>query len=75
MCSLLKCCCVVSLKVEVGGILPLRTLFHEEESVTSISVTARVHDFASRGKRNILESLDFVPETSSGVEMMDLQLA
>ena len=55
------------------SILPMRTLFHEEEPVTSIRVTPGVHDGAAGGERNILESLDFVPGTCSGVEMMDIQ--
>ena len=59
----------------MGGILPLRTLFHEEVSVSSIRVTPGVHDGAAGGESNILESIEFVPETSPSVEMMDHPLA
>ena len=59
----------------MGGILPLRTLFHEEVSVSSIRVTPGVHDGAARGENNILLSLAGVPQSPPGEVMMDLQLA
>ena len=56
-------------------ISPLRTLFHEEVSVSPIRVTPGVHDGAARGENNILLSLAGVPQSPPGEIMMDLQLA
>ena len=56
----------------MSSISPLRTLFHDDAAVSSILVTARVHDGAARRKTQILESFAFVPETSASEEMMDL---
>ena len=56
-------------------ILPLRTLFHEEVSVSSVRVTPGVHDGAAGGENNILLSLPGVPQSPPGEVMMDLQLA
>ena len=55
--------------------LPLRTLLHEEVSVSSMSVTPGVDDGAARGEIDILLSLSGVPESPLGEVMMDLQLA
>ena len=57
------------------GISPLRTLFHEEKSVSSIRVTPWVDDGAARGEIDILFSLSSVPQSSASEVMMDLQLA
>ena len=57
------------------GISPLRTLFHEEETVSSIRITPRVDDGAARGEIDILFSLSSVPQSSASEVMMDLQLA
>ena len=56
-------------------ISPLRTLFHEVESVSSIRVAPGVDDGAARGEIDILLSLSSVPQSPPGEEMMDLQLA
>ena len=74
MWSLLKCRFSV-LQNGVEGISPLRTVFHEEESVSSIRVTPRVDDGAARGEIDILFSLSSVPQSSASEVMMDLQLA
>ena len=63
------------LKKRVGLISPLRTVFHEEESVSSIRVTPWVDDGAARGEIDILFSLSSVPQSSASEVMMDLQLA
>ena len=57
------------------GFIPLRTLFHEEVSVSSVRVTPGVHDGAAGGENNILLSLPGVPQSPPGEVMMDLQLA
>ena len=74
MWSLLKRCFSVSQK-GVGLISPLRTVFHEEESVSSIRVTPWIDDGAARGEIDILLSLSSVPQSSASEVMMDLQLA
>ena len=56
-------------------ISPLRTLLHEEESVSSIRVAPGVDDGAARGEIDILLSLSSVPQSSPSEVMMDLQLA
>ena len=56
-------------------ISPLRTLLHEEMSVSSMSVTPGVDDGAARGEIDILLSLSGVPQSPIGEVMMDLQLA
>ena len=56
-------------------ISPLRTLFHEVESVSSIRVAPGVDDGAARGEIDILLSLSSVPQSPPGEVMMDLQLA
>ena len=56
-------------------ISPLRTLFHEEESVRSIRVAPGVDDGAARGEIDILLSLSGVPQSPPSEVMMDLQLA
>ena len=53
----------------------MRTLFHEEVSVSSVRVTPGVHDGAAGGENNILLSLPGVPQSPPGEVMMDLQLA
>ena len=40
-----------------------------------MGVAPRIHDGAAGGESNILESIEFVPETSPSVEMMDHPLA
>ena len=74
MWSLLKRCFSVSQK-GVELISPLRTVFHEEESVSSIRVTPWIDDGAARGEIDILFSLSSVPQSSASEVMMDLQLA
>ena len=54
--------------------LPLRTLSHQEVSVSSIRVAPGVDDGAARGEIDILLSLSGVPQSPLGEEMMDLQL-
>ena len=56
-------------------ISPLRTLFHEEVSVSSIRVTPGIDDGAARGEIDILFSLSSVPQSPASEVMMDLQLA
>ena len=55
--------------------LPLRTLFHEEESVGSIRVTPGVDDGAARGESDVLLSVSSVPHSSLCEVVMNLQLA
>ena len=74
MWSLLKRCFSVSQK-GVELISPLRTVFHEEESVSSIRITPWVDYGAARGEIDILFSLSSVPQSSASEVMMDLQLA
>ena len=74
MWSLLKCRFSV-LQNGVEGISPLRTVFHEEESVSSIRITPGIDDGAARGEIDILFSLSSVPQSSASEVMMDLQLA
>ena len=59
----------------VGLISPLRTLFHEVQSISSIRVTPGVDDGAARGEIDILLSLSGVPQSPVGEVMMALQLA
>ena len=55
--------------------LPLRTLIHEEATVSPIRVTPGVHDGAAWGEIDIPLSLPGVPQSPLGEIMMDLQLA
>ena len=75
MWSLLKCCLVSSIKWCFHLNSPLRTLFHEEVSVSSIRVTPGVHDGAAGGEIDIPLSLPGVPQSPPCEIMMDLQLA
>ena len=54
--------------------LPLRTLFHEEESVGSIRVTPGVDDGAARGESDVLLSVSSVPHSPLCEVMVDMQL-
>ena len=54
--------------------LPLRTLFHEEESVGSIRVTPGVDDGAARGEMDVLLSVPSVPHSPLCEVVMDMQL-
>ena len=55
--------------------LPLRTLIHEEATVSPIRVTPGVHDGAAGGEIDIPLPLPGVPQSPLGEIMMDLQLA